>query len=126
MKPCFLISCLFLVVFCGCGKNEKDKVVIHVGKDKVTLNMLEDRLKNAPSTLQDYMNTVEAPDGTKHKKKIKNEEGVYFEEFGHTSDANDYFHIEVLNNSYNSYISGYRKVSFKMMPRTRVKRKNMM
>ena len=43
-------------------------------------------------SIKDYLNLLEDMDGSKYKKKIKDPEtGVPFEEFGHTSDANDYF-----------------------------------
>jgi len=61
-------------------------------------------------SVADYLNVVEAPDGTKHKAKTRNKEtGVSFERFGHTSDANDYVHIHAFKKEFLSYITGNTK-----------------
>lgn len=45
------------------------------------------------NTINDYIYLKEAPDGTKLKETVKDENtGVSFEKFGHTSDANDYYY----------------------------------
>lgn len=46
--------------------------------------------KGCPKTIEDYESVLIGPDGGKSKKKVK-ENGVSFEKYGHTSDAQDYF-----------------------------------
>jgi parvulin-like peptidyl-prolyl isomerase len=53
----FYLLLSFLFVF-GCAKSGDKKVVMTVGKDKVTLSMLEKRFKDAPPALQGYINTA--------------------------------------------------------------------
>jgi PBSX family phage terminase large subunit len=55
-------------------------------------------------TISDYKYLKEAPDGTKHKKKIKNPDtGVSYEQWGHCTDANDYFICEYFKESFILY-----------------------
>jgi len=66
--------------------------------------------ENCPNTKTDYNFVKETADGKKLKKKIRDPKtGVSFEQYGHTSDANDYFYIELLKNEYNLYKSGGKK-----------------
>ncbi|MCB4791120.1 MAG: peptidylprolyl isomerase [Elusimicrobia bacterium] len=51
---CFLLSFVFVL---GCAKAGDKKVVMNVGKDKTTLEMLKRRFKEAPPTLQGYINS---------------------------------------------------------------------
>ncbi len=80
------------------------------------------------TSINDYMNVVEAPDGTKHKQKIKDKKtGVSYEKHGHTSDANDYLHIEVFKTHYLSYINGNKKLDYVTGKRSSIRtRKNRM
>lgn len=48
---------LILIIYFGCGKSKDDKIVLRVGKDKMTLSMLEKRFQEAPPNLQSYLNT---------------------------------------------------------------------
>ena len=62
---------------------------------------------NCKNTIKDYINVKEDNDGTKKKQKIMNAETkVSYEQFGHTSDANDYFIIECVKSSYLLYQNG--------------------
>ena len=70
---------------------------------------------NCTTTSGDYMNVVEDSDGTKHKKKVRDKKtGVSFEKWGHTSDANDYLHIELFKNDYISYINGNKRLEYRI------------
>jgi len=47
-------------------------------------------------TIEDFENVIEAPDGGKLKKRVKDAEtGLTYEPFGHTSDFCDYFMVEM-------------------------------
>lgn len=46
-----------MVILSACAKSDKKKVVLQVGNDKMTLEMVEERINNAPSTLKSYLNT---------------------------------------------------------------------
>jgi PBSX family phage terminase large subunit len=62
------------------------------------------------TSVADYLNVVEAPDGTKHKAKTRDKDtGVSFERFGHTSDSNDYVHIHAFKTEYLAYINGNKR-----------------
>lgn len=66
--------------------------------------------ENCSNTKTDYNFVKETSDGKKLKKKIRDPKtGVSYEQYGHTSDANDYFYIELLNNEYNLYKAGGKK-----------------
>lgn len=63
--------------------------------------------ENCTNTVADYLYLQEDSDGTKFKKKERDKAtGVSFEKFGHTSDANDYLHIELLKTKYLDFIGG--------------------
>jgi hypothetical protein len=63
--------------------------------------------RDCKESVADYMNVKEDSDGKKKKTKIKNPEtGVTYEEYGHTSDANDYFICEVLKTEFGQYSTG--------------------
>lgn len=63
--------------------------------------------ENCPNSVADYTFLQEDSDGTKFKKKERNKQtGVSFEKYGHTSDANDYLHIELLKSQYLDFIGG--------------------
>lgn len=52
-------------------------------------------------TIEDYLYLKEDGDGTKKKEKaIDPATGIAYEKYGHTSDANDYFHCEALKESF--------------------------
>ena len=71
--------------------------------------------QNCTTTVADYMNVVEDGDGTKHKKKVRDKNtGVSFEKWGHTSDANDYLHIEIFKTAYLSYINGNKRLEYRI------------
>lgn len=62
---------------------------------------------NCVNTTNDYLYLKEAGDGTKSKTKVENKEtGVRHEEYGHCSDANDYFYCFVFAAEYASYQNG--------------------
>jgi hypothetical protein len=55
-------------------------------------------------SIADYTYLKEDAEGKKLKKKVKDKQtGASFEEFGHTSDANDYFLTEVFSPEYLNY-----------------------
>jgi len=77
---------------------------IFAGSDPNVKITISGECKN---TITDYQNVVEAADGSKVKKKVKDKQsGMTFEQFGHCSDANDYFLIELLKDKYLQYING--------------------
>ena len=83
--------------------------------------------ENCVNSIDDYLNLSEAADGTKFKQKIKDKKtGVSFEQYGHTSDANDYLHIEILYSKYSSYISGSKPFDHILKPRSMARSKNRM
>lgn len=47
--------------------------------------------ESCTTSVKDYLNLLEDSEGKKHKAKEKDENGVSYEKYGHTSDANDYF-----------------------------------
>jgi hypothetical protein len=58
-------------------------------------------------TIEDYKYTKEEPDGTKQKKKIKdNKTGVSYEPWGHLSDSGDYFICSIFANEFDAYRRG--------------------
>lgn len=62
---------------------------------------------NCESTLLDYVYVKTAEDGSKLKKRIKDKEtGQTFEEFGHASDANDYFLARYFRREFNKWKRG--------------------
>ena len=62
---------------------------------------------NCVKTKMDYNFVKETADGKKLKKLIRDPKtGVSYEQYGHTSDANDYFYIEYFKNEYNLYVKG--------------------
>lgn len=61
--------------------------------------------ENCINTIDDYENVKEAPDGTKHKKKVKHPDtGIMYEEYGHLTDTDDYFLCEYFKKEYNKFI----------------------
>lgn len=77
------------------------------------------------NTIDDYINLVEDADGTKFKKKVTNKQTkVSYEQYGHTSDANDYFYCELLKSKYSAYIGGSKRVAYKSMRRSMTRGKN--
>lgn len=67
---------------------------------------------NCTNTIADYLNLQEAADGTKSKAKVRDKRtGVSYEQYGHTSDANDYLLIELYKAAYSSYINGARTLN---------------
>jgi hypothetical protein len=55
-------------------------------------------------SINDWNNTKQDADGTKHKKKIAEvSTGVRFEEYGHLTDTADYLLTTVFNNSFMKY-----------------------
>lgn len=55
-------------------------------------------------TIEDYQNLLEAPDGTKQKQLYRHPEtGVRCQQYGHCSDANDYFLCELLKDAYRRF-----------------------
>lgn len=62
------------------------------------------------NTIADYTNLKEEQDGTKSKKKIKDPKTlIFYEKYGHPSDANDYFLCYVLRNEYLDFIKGGKR-----------------
>lgn len=72
--------------------------------------LIDERCKN---TILDYNMLKEAADGTKHKEKAQ-ENGVSFEKYGHTSDANDYFLCEAFKNEFSRYLRGGKESNGRM------------
>jgi len=54
-KTICLFCCLFAVGLSGCG--EKGKAVANIGKDKITVKALEERIMEAPPSYQGYLTT---------------------------------------------------------------------
>jgi len=76
---------------------------------------IHSRCKNS---IQDYNYLKEASDGTKAKQMTKDPQtGVRFQEYGHTSDASDYFICEYLKNSLVLYQKGDTEMKFILRPR---------
>lgn len=68
--------------------------------EDVSYSIDEDCLK----TIDDYEFVKEAPDGTKHKNKIKHPvTKVTYEEYGHLSDTDDYFLCEYFKEEFLKY-----------------------
>jgi len=62
---------------------------------------------NCVNTKTDYNFVKETADGKKLKKKIRDPKTqVQYEQYGHTSDANDYFYCEYFRKDYELYLSG--------------------
>jgi phage terminase large subunit len=67
--------------------------------------------ENCGKSINDYMYLKEDSDGTKAKiKKRDKETGVTAEEYGHTSDANDYLICYAFQSEYTSYQKGGKSV----------------
>jgi phage terminase large subunit len=64
--------------------------------------------------IDDLMYLKEAADGTKHKQKVKGEDGVSYEKYGHYSDCADYFICQAFSGSFVKYQKGDLKVPFIM------------
>jgi phage terminase large subunit len=62
--------------------------------------------ENCTHTIDDYLYIKEAADGTKLKEKARDKEGVAFEKYGHTSDANDYLLTTAFAASFERYRNG--------------------
>lgn len=63
--------------------------------------------RECKNTIADFNNVKEDSDGKKSKKKTRdNVTGISFEQYGHTSDACDYFIIESLKRQFNEYSTG--------------------
>lgn len=64
------------------------------------------------TAIADYSYLKEAQDGTKLKQRVKDEgTGQSYEQYGHSSDANDYFLCTVFKPSYELYTKGSRSHS---------------
>jgi hypothetical protein len=60
--------------------------------------------ENCKESINDWVNTKQDSDGTKHKKKIAdNLTGVRYEEFGHLTDTGDYLLTTVFSQSFTRY-----------------------
>lgn len=63
--------------------------------------------ENCVNSTADYLYLKEAADGTKYKEKTTDKATkVRFEKYGHTSDANDYLHCEILKPQFDKFIGG--------------------
>lgn len=68
--------------------------------------------RNCTNTISDYKYTKEAADGSKHKKKVKNQKtGVMYEEYGHCSDTGDYFMTVFFRSAFRRFTKGKQKDS---------------
>lgn len=77
---------------------------------------------NCRNSVADYLNVKMDSDGTKKKVRETNTlTGISFERFGHTSDANDYFLINVMNDDYIFYIKGSPAANQKIVARSTLK-----
>lgn len=73
---------------------EERKIRIYISVD--CQNMINDLIK-----------VKESPDGTKHKKKVKNPKtGISYEPYGHLSDALDYFLCKAFKEDFNLFTRG--------------------
>lgn len=80
-------------------------------KNFAGINLLYD--ESCTTTLADYANVKEDADGTKLKKKITDKQtGISYEEWGHCSDANDYFYCEIFKKEFTLYLKGDRTVDY--------------
>lgn len=60
--------------------------------------------ENCIKTIADYNYLKTASDGKKHKEKTKHPvTKVTYEKYGHNTDANDYFYVEVFKDSFNNF-----------------------
>lgn len=71
------------------------------------------------NTLADYANVKEDSDGGKLKKKITDSAGASYEEWGHCSDANDYFYCEIFKKEFTLYLKGDRTTNYIITKRKR-------
>jgi phage terminase large subunit len=63
--------------------------------------------RNCKKTIEEYENLKEAADGTKAKIKVKDKAtGISYEQYGHISDANDYFLCTVFQSDFQRYQIG--------------------
>lgn len=77
--------------------------ILEKGFDGITI-MID---RDCTNSVADYNNVKESPDGKKAKTKTRNAEtGVSYEQYGHTSDANDYFICEATKQSFSLYSRG--------------------
>ena len=59
------------------------------------------------NTVADYLYLKEAADGLKFKEKTADKiSKVRYEKYGHTSDANDYLHLEIFKPQFTKFIGG--------------------
>jgi phage terminase large subunit len=66
--------------------------------------------KNCRNTLQDYQKVKKGADGAKEKRRVKNPTtGVSYEQYGHCSDANDYFLCKAFATHYKAFKNRKRK-----------------
>jgi hypothetical protein len=66
--------------------------------------------KNCRNTLQDYQKVKKGADGAKEKRRVKNAAtGVSYEQYGHCSDANDYFLCKAFAAMYKAFKNRKKK-----------------
>lgn len=58
---------------------------------------------NCKNTIADYTYLKEDANGAKLKQKVKGENGQTYEQYGHSSDANDYFIARICGNDFEKY-----------------------
>lgn len=66
--------------------------------------------------IEDLSNIKETPEGGKFKEKIKGDNGISFEKWGHYSDAFDYFICQAFTTSLDRYQKGDIKTPYIMGP----------
>lgn len=70
-------------------------------------NEIQIRINESCATsITDFTNLKEAPDGTKHKEKATDINNIRYELYGHTSDSFDYFICEAFKNNFIAYQRG--------------------
>lgn len=74
--------------------------------------------KNCEKTINDYNFVKMDADGSKLKQRIRDKNGVSFEKYGHTSDANDYFICSIFKNEFESFMRGNDPISYNIGRRT--------
>lgn len=72
------------------------------GKYNIDIVIDPDTCRN---TVTDYTKLKQDRNGNKHKELSTDENGITFEKYGHTSDANDYFIVQVLESLWFEYLN---------------------
>lgn len=67
--------------------------------------------------ITDLVKVKEAPDGTKHKKKVRDpKSGISYEPYGHLTDALDYFLCKAFKEDFNRFTRGLKDLGIRSGP----------